>query len=96
MTIVERISHLENGMEPVEYFKPSKTAQNALNFLSQKHIDELKSSEKEEIVNIFKCLNIICSIPGDTILSFFDNSDEPLSKLYLSRIINTKHNNTKS
>jgi aspartate carbamoyltransferase regulatory subunit len=84
ITIVERISKLENGMEPVEYFKPSKTAQNAINFITNKNLDELKNSREEEIVNIFRCLNVICGIEDteDVIANFFKNNKEPLSIIY--------------
>ncbi len=80
-TIVERISKLENGMDPVEYFKPSKTSQNLINFITNKDIEELKNSKREEIINLFRCLNIISGIDdrGDVVGNFFKNNKEPLS-----------------
>ena len=83
ITLVERISQLENGMEPVEYFKPSKTAQNAINFISQKQVDELKLTNSDQIINIFKSFNIICGIQtsDNIITNFFEHNKEPLSIL---------------
>jgi hypothetical protein len=82
VTIVERISKLENGVEPVDYFKPSKTAQNALNFITQKNIEELKQTEDVQIINIFKCLNMICGIydTDNVVGKFFQHNKEPLSR----------------
>ncbi len=82
--MVERISKLENGMDPVEYFKPSKTAQNLINFITNKNIEELRNSKREQIVNLFRSLNIISGIEdrGDVVGNFFNNNKEPLSILY--------------
>jgi hypothetical protein len=81
MTMVERICQLENGMESVEYFKPSKTAQNAINFISQKQVDELKLTNCDQIINIFKSFNILCGIEAtDNIINnFFEHNKESLS-----------------
>jgi hypothetical protein len=82
--MVERVSKLENGMNPVDYFKPSKTAQNAINFITNKNIEELRTCKREEVSNMIRCLNIICGIDdkNDVVTNFFNNNKEPLSILH--------------
>ena len=81
--MINRMKFIEGTIPIIDYFKPSKTAQNAINFITKENIEDLKNCDDNEIKNIFKCFNIISGIEDNNnniINNFFENNKEPLSK----------------
>lgn len=56
---------IEDKDIPVGFFKPTKTAIHAINFLSEDNIEELKSCDDSHIKKIFRILNIIYTCKDD-------------------------------
>jgi hypothetical protein len=82
-TIRDRIKNLEEE-RIIAPFKPSKTAIQAVSFLSRENINELKNNKKPLIKNIFRILNTIINKndESDELISNFLNNND-LGKVYL-------------
>ena len=59
------MTYIENKEILVGFFKPTKTALHAINFLSEDDIEELKTCTDQQIINIFRILHIIYTCKDD-------------------------------